>query len=92
MNFREWLDAREAFEQKQDYKKRRPGAITGAAKMARRGGGIAAVVNPANLSKAPITSPAGQTFAGMTIGGPVYRQPSKIHQPSKQKYLPSPSI
>jgi hypothetical protein len=91
MTFKEWLTQNEAFEKTRDYKKRRPGAVTGAAKMARRGGGIAAAVTPANLSKAPNTSPAGQTFKGIDIGGPIYDQPSKVIDLFKKKtYLPSP--
>jgi hypothetical protein len=91
MEFKEWLDQNEAYNW-QRYKKRRLGAVTGSAKAARRGGGIAAPVNPANLSKTPTTNPAGQTFKGIDIGGPDYKTISKIHNPTAKtpKYLPNP--
>lgn len=92
MFFKEWLTQTEAFEQKRGYKKRRPGAITGAAKLARQGGGIAKPIMPANLSKAPNANPAGQVFRGITIAGPDYRTTAKVHEPiKKQKYFTSPS-
>ena len=93
-SFKEWLEVSESFEQKRHYKKRRPGSITGAAKAARQGSGIAKSVNPANLSKAPNSNPAGQTYNGMTIGGPDYKTIAKIHKPfiKKPNYLPNPFL
>lgn len=91
MTFKEYLIQSEAFEKTNDYKKRRLGSITGAAKRARRGGGIASVVNPADLSKPPSSNPSGQAFKGIDIGGPIYNDSNpKIIEPfKKQRYLPS---
>lgn len=86
MGFKEWLASEEVGKETRPYKKRRLGAITGAAKFARRGGGIASAVNPANLSKAPNSNPAGQVYKGINIAGPIYSQPPKTVV-KKQKYF-----
>lgn len=93
MRFGEWLRSQdEAFEDKRPYKKRRPGAVTGAAKAARRGGGIAAAVNPSNLSKPGPDNPSGLVYKGISIGGPDYKTVSKIHKPFSHppRHLPDP--
>jgi hypothetical protein len=89
VDFKEWLETNEAFDQTRPYKKRRPGSKTGA-----QVAHFNKVVKPANLGKAPNTNPAGQVFKGMSIAGPEYAKPPKTIDPfrtTKNKYFGDPT-
>lgn len=89
--FSEWYWQIDEFEKTRHYKKRRPGAVTGAAKAARRGGGIAKAVNPSNLSKTPNDNPYGKKFQGISVGGPIFKQDLKTHDTDRMPYFRDPS-